>query len=283
VISKKLAEQEAAFEGRRGGLLVAVSPADGKPVAAYRLHSMPVFDGMIAANGRLYLATRDGNVMCLGAETGKPLPAAPNVKVKARPPDPVLKQEAVKPAPKMGLPSAAADFAEVRGAWVWRTKDGYRVANAEGSRAGVVLKKLPSAVTGKVTFQTKIRANSAPQLHRGRVDGYLVFGDTPDTPNLVFCGVMVRAKRALITEGAGKNANQSRQSVAADFSKEQEIVVTVDVPAGTVEMTAAGKTVSLKLKRDLKCIAYVGYCVQSAVSDFTPVTEAGKARGGGAP
>ena len=78
------AEQSAAFEGRRGALLVAVSPADGQKLAAYRLDSMPRFDGLIAAGGRLYLSTVDGKVLCLGAGRGEPLPAAPDVVVAAR-------------------------------------------------------------------------------------------------------------------------------------------------------------------------------------------------------
>ena len=55
-----------AFEGRKGGLLWAVSTAEGKRLAAYRLDSPPVFDGLVAAQGRLYLSTRDGRVLCLG-------------------------------------------------------------------------------------------------------------------------------------------------------------------------------------------------------------------------
>jgi len=81
----KLAEQSAAFEGRRGALLVAVSPTDGRKLAAYRLESMPRFDGMIAAGGRLYLSTADGRVIALGADRGKPLPSAPDAVVTARP------------------------------------------------------------------------------------------------------------------------------------------------------------------------------------------------------
>jgi hypothetical protein len=56
----------AAFEGRKGGVLRAVSAADGKRLAERRLDSPPVFDGMIAANERLYIATRDGRVVCMG-------------------------------------------------------------------------------------------------------------------------------------------------------------------------------------------------------------------------
>jgi len=63
---KQLAEQDAALEGHRGGILWAVSTADGKRLAEYRLDAPPVWDGMIAAGGRLFAATMDGKVICLG-------------------------------------------------------------------------------------------------------------------------------------------------------------------------------------------------------------------------
>jgi len=90
-IRKKLVEQEAAFEGKRGGLLVAVSAADGKKLAAYRLDSAPNFDGLAAAGGRLYLSTLDGKVICLGAGQGQPLRDAPDVVLTPRSPESVGK------------------------------------------------------------------------------------------------------------------------------------------------------------------------------------------------
>lgn len=65
-IRAKLDEQVAALEGRKGALLWAISATDGKKLAEYRLESLPVFDGMAATNGRLYLATKDGKVLCFG-------------------------------------------------------------------------------------------------------------------------------------------------------------------------------------------------------------------------
>ena len=56
----------ATFDGRGGGLLRAVSAADGKKLAEYKLNAPPVWNGMAAAGGRLYLATTDGKVLCLG-------------------------------------------------------------------------------------------------------------------------------------------------------------------------------------------------------------------------
>jgi hypothetical protein len=55
-----------AFEGRKGALLWAVSAEDGKKLAEYKLESTPVFDGMAAANGRLYVSLKDGTVLCMG-------------------------------------------------------------------------------------------------------------------------------------------------------------------------------------------------------------------------
>ena len=53
-----------AWEGTRGGTLLAVSARDGKTLAQCDLNSPPVFDGMAAANGRLYLATMNGRIVC---------------------------------------------------------------------------------------------------------------------------------------------------------------------------------------------------------------------------
>jgi len=58
----------AAFEARKGAQVVAVSASNGKKLAEYELESPPVFDGMIAANGRLYLATNNGKVLCFGGK-----------------------------------------------------------------------------------------------------------------------------------------------------------------------------------------------------------------------
>jgi hypothetical protein len=58
----------AAFEGRAGGRLWVVSTEDGKRLAECELEQPPVFDGMSAARGRLYLATSDGSLICMGAK-----------------------------------------------------------------------------------------------------------------------------------------------------------------------------------------------------------------------
>jgi len=59
-----LAKQDSVLEGRQGAVLYAVSASDGEKLAEYKLDSLPVWDGMAAANGRLYLATKNGKVLC---------------------------------------------------------------------------------------------------------------------------------------------------------------------------------------------------------------------------
>lgn len=55
----------AALEGRLGALLWVFSAGDGKRLAEIaRLESPPVYDGLIAATGRLYVCTEEGSVLC---------------------------------------------------------------------------------------------------------------------------------------------------------------------------------------------------------------------------
>ena len=59
------ADPYAAFEGCKGARLVGVSAKDGKRLSERALDTPPVFDGMIAAAGRLLVALEDGSLVCL--------------------------------------------------------------------------------------------------------------------------------------------------------------------------------------------------------------------------
>jgi outer membrane protein assembly factor BamB len=63
------ADPLGALEGRKGAKLLAFNPDDGKKVFESNLDAPPVFDGMIAAGGRLLVALEDGSLVCL---EGKP-------------------------------------------------------------------------------------------------------------------------------------------------------------------------------------------------------------------
>jgi hypothetical protein len=64
----KLAEQALSLQGHKGALLWAVATSDGKKISEVELDAPPAWDGMAAANGRLYMTTVDGKVVCFGAK-----------------------------------------------------------------------------------------------------------------------------------------------------------------------------------------------------------------------
>jgi hypothetical protein len=61
-----LEEQESALEGEAGSIMWVVSATDGKKMNEFKLESTPVFDGMIAANNKIFIAMMDGRIICLG-------------------------------------------------------------------------------------------------------------------------------------------------------------------------------------------------------------------------
>lgn len=58
----------SAFDGRMGALLRAYSSKDGTMLDEHKLDAPPVFDGLIAAKGRLYLSLENGTILCMGSK-----------------------------------------------------------------------------------------------------------------------------------------------------------------------------------------------------------------------
>lgn len=65
-VQQLLSRQDKLLLGAEGAVLRVASIEDGQTVADHRLDSLPVWDGMAAAHGRLYLSTEDGSIICLG-------------------------------------------------------------------------------------------------------------------------------------------------------------------------------------------------------------------------
>jgi hypothetical protein len=59
-------DPHGAWEGRKGGVLAALTADDGKILAEYELPAPPVWDGMAAAEGRLFISTSTGDIVCMG-------------------------------------------------------------------------------------------------------------------------------------------------------------------------------------------------------------------------
>jgi hypothetical protein len=55
----------ATYEGAKGGLISIMSTSNGEKIAEQSLDSPPVWDGMAAANGRLYISLANGSLLSL--------------------------------------------------------------------------------------------------------------------------------------------------------------------------------------------------------------------------
>jgi len=64
-------EPFAAFEGGKGGVVVAVSANDGAKIAQTNLDSPPVFDGLIAVDGKLLISLMDGTLVSLADQSDR--------------------------------------------------------------------------------------------------------------------------------------------------------------------------------------------------------------------
>jgi hypothetical protein len=62
-IREKLARQAAALEGSEGAVFHVVDARTGRTLSTLRLPSVPVWDGLAAAQSRLYVATTAGKVI----------------------------------------------------------------------------------------------------------------------------------------------------------------------------------------------------------------------------
>jgi hypothetical protein len=56
---------------QEGGLLHIVSCKDGEPLRRVQIESPPVWDGMAAARGKLYISFENGSIACLGEGNGR--------------------------------------------------------------------------------------------------------------------------------------------------------------------------------------------------------------------
>jgi len=66
-VLEELKHQDAILDGEEGSHLWVVRAEDGRVLEKHKLPAVPVWDGMAAADGRVFLATQDG-VVCLGGE-----------------------------------------------------------------------------------------------------------------------------------------------------------------------------------------------------------------------
>ncbi|MBT3200724.1 MAG: PQQ-binding-like beta-propeller repeat protein, partial [Phycisphaerales bacterium] len=80
-------DPHATYEGRTAGEMRTASIADGKPLAHRTLKSPPVWDGLAAAGGKIYMSATDGSVTCMHRDDSPPPipPMPPQQTVKKQP------------------------------------------------------------------------------------------------------------------------------------------------------------------------------------------------------
>lgn len=268
-IQALLQRQAEAYAGKQGGQLWVVNKADGRPVGRQELDTIPVFDGLSTAGGRLYMSTIDGRVLSF-VRRSFPEPDS-SAGARGRPWQTLW--EGPEDASYL-LPTPEpkdADFTAVTGCKVFASELGYRLrANAKDT-VGLVLKQLDQPLAGKVTLRTRIRA--VPDTDGLLKNGYLVFGGSAQEAELVKCGVRLLPQTAAILQGplAGEKAASKTAKVDASDSRGLEVAVTVDMDAQKVTYVANGVTLEAPLKSPLTAVTHVGYVMDSALIDVAPI------------
>lgn len=258
-IRRQLEAQAAALAGKLGGQLLAMSAHDGKVLACYELGQMPVFDGMAAAGGKLYLATSSGKVLCLGPE-GSALPRLP---ANLIPLDTRVQESPVPPALGTG-PSKASDFDQVVQAQVLGAEAGYYLS-ATGKNLGMALKKLPSPLQGKLKLSARLRVARGGPLK----NAFLLFGESPDEAHLVKCGIRYALRQAMVIEGPISGGKTTPKTFEPDESRLYDLQVIVDLASGEIQMTLGDVHLSAKLQQPPKAIAFIGCGALNSAMEFT--------------
>lgn len=262
-VQSRLRKQAEALEGAHGGELWAMAKSDGRVLARYAMNAIPVFDGMAAAGGRLFMCASDGQVFCMSGEGASPLPTADDRPIKvswSQPEDSgYLRPEAE---------SKAAEFAVLKDCSALSSDLGYRLIG-ESKKIGVALKRLDKPLEGAFVLRAHI---ASVEQRKGLLrNGHIAFGQGAAEAGLVKCGAGYVTRKATITQGPMKGGKAASANVGEIGDKGFDAVIEVDLPANSVRYTAAGKTVEAKLDRPIASVDHVGYVVNGAVMDFSPI------------
>jgi hypothetical protein len=64
IFQTKMKAQAQWLKGANGGVMQVFDKKSGKKLAEYKLKALPSFDGLIAAEGKLYMVTDKGSIIC---------------------------------------------------------------------------------------------------------------------------------------------------------------------------------------------------------------------------
>ena len=131
----------------------------------------------------------------------------------------------------------------------------------------MVVKALDAPLTGKVTLKCKLQYANGD----GANNGYLAFGESANEAQLVKCGLRMKMTTAAIIQGPLAAGGGETTPCETAIGKQYELIVTVDLAAGSVTFQGGGATVNAKLERPMKSITHVGYCLKGTIADFSPI------------
>jgi outer membrane protein assembly factor BamB len=259
-MQEAMADATEAFAGKKGALVMLVSKEDGQRQAAYRLDSAPVFDGVVATAGHLFMSTLDGQVICLGDGRGTPLVSVPEAK-----PGPV-------PAPSSGfLPTKShPDFQFLANVQIQSSDIGYRVTTMPQG-LGQALQQLSEPISKRAEFTLRVRPRPDAPTADTPGNGFFAFGDGPEDKHLVKCGFRISGQRLYIVQGELTGGKSVGTPITIKAKEVTDMKVTVDLQQQTVSVTMLGETLEAPLERKLETIRWVGYVISSVPADFSPV------------
>lgn len=291
-----------SFTGARGVRIGAFSTADGRMLANVAIDALPVWDGLAAANGRLYAAMKDGTVQSFGA-SGTALESRLGEKVEELPEfllpsDEEYREETRKSvgAPKAGkgkgkgkakgkaqpakrrpLKGARleSNFNSVTGGQAVAAPLGVRLG-ADDQQVALALNKLETPITSAATWNFRIKAAAGfpnPPYHQ---NGFFVFGDDAADESLIKCGFQFVQKKARIVQGLTTAQKGATALIKGDPQREFDVEVSVDLKTRKVTMTTAGQTLSANINRPLKSITHIGFAAWNAVTDFSAIESTAK-------
>ena len=261
-VVERINQQAEAIEGRYGGVLWAMAKADGQLSARYRLPSVPVFDGLAAADAALFVSTIDGRVLCLRDTEAQRLPELTGQ------PDHIAWDQPEDPSYLLPLEVPKDDdFDRVVRCQVIESELGYRLVPSGRGQEAIAVKKLDEPVTGVMSLRAKmlLPADSGGTLN----NGFLAFGNGVTEDKLIKCGVRFRNGRALIIQGPLSSGKTDAVPLEFALGTVLELEVTVDLAKQQVTFIAGDETVTTALEQPLKSITHVGYVMDNALVDFS--------------
>ena len=274
-----------AFEGKRGVRLAAVNTKTGKLRASFAIDAMPVWDGMAAANGHIYLAAKDGTINAFGPN-GSPLKSTLGEAVEVLPEKLLdsdeeyrnMVREATgyqqgggrKRARTIKGRSLAKQFGSVTGGKVVASQLGYRFGANENAVA-LALRELEEPITTSASWNFKIKAAAGFPNPPYYQNGFFAFGSGSQDARLIKCGIQFVRGTARIIKGLTNKQGGKSARLEGDIKRTFEVEVDVDLKTRKVTMNVGGQTITDTLPADLKQITHAGFISWNAVTDFSKI------------